>query len=900
MVTLLCSLLVPLPSGAQIFVVRDDQWAAAEPAARFMVNEQVSNVERWLRRARIPFQRVNASVFRPNTGVLVVLPANRPDPDLLQRLQIARRVVVFAFVQDQSALWLQTLGITEPSPTVRQGLWLVVTQPFPPDFSEEQKAAALVEWLLEGTSLPLTLRNDLRSRWQEWYQTLRKKQAAWLREVVARSFRDPTRKEKALALLRPPLIPLSLPTSGDGTAWWRCWQRLMAEHQRVYKGMAISLEPREGEVRGVWLHTYAPTDWESVFQTLQRANLNALFFRAGRGGNVVYRSVFLPRDPWAEQADLDELQNAAEAAQRYGIDLHAWRVNYHFGTAPDWLKEQMAKEDRLVRDPKGQQALWLNPADPRNQEHELQAMLELLRYPVVGVQFDYIRYPEVPHYDFDYSEVSRREFEQATGIQLTDFPRQVLFGLLKIRYDDWQRGNINRLVRRVYEAVKHQSPQTVVSAAVWRRHRYYYALIKQDWIHWVREGWLDLVCPMDYTSDDEEFREQVKEQVLEVNGQIPIAIGVGAYLHTDEWQVVEQVKIARDLGADGFVIFAYNIPFLRECLAALQLGATAEPSFPAYRTPRITFHLRNGLRLKDSPIIYQTNSKVRFLVSVSPGAFKPEEIQQVQLALFWEREGETSEGKVAEALLDGESVRSTAVVRGDVRVPSGTVRLVARGKVLLADGTNHPFVRRGPFVKGIAASELQALARTLLPYRPPKTARRPIVGVVAEGWSSDQFAELLRRSGHHTFLVQVLEPAYWKAADVLVMPPLRDVRELTYQRAAALRSWVEQGNRLVLLSEACGYRAHPNLFPEVALVTGERSIKAVRLNDTTLSLSAQALTLQPQEGTLLGTYDGALLVVKGKVGKGVVVQCGIRVPTRKDDPAWNAWQRLLFLLATSP
>jgi uncharacterized lipoprotein YddW (UPF0748 family) len=65
-------------------------------------------------------------------------------------------------------------------------------------------------------------------------------------------------------------------------------------------------------------------------------------------------------------------------------------------------------------------------------------------------------------------------------------------------------------------------------------------------MRWVREGILDFVCPMDYTANTDLFAERVGEQVMEVNGTIPIAPGIGAYLLDDEWQFVEQVKVARE------------------------------------------------------------------------------------------------------------------------------------------------------------------------------------------------------------------------------------------------------------------------------------------------------------------------------------------------------------------
>ncbi len=893
LLSLLWLILTSLPTFSQVIVVRNDQWVEN----RWLVNRQVERVERWLRRLRVPYLRVNASALAKDTNGLLILPANRPDEKVISKLRNASRVVVFAFFGDQSYAWRQALNINSSDEIVCKGKWVLVLKPFASDLPDGEKAKLLASWLFEGASISRSLQISLQTRWQEWQQSLSRKRDEWLKEISSLPYRDEKRRQRALELLRAPISQVSFALTADGTKWLNRLQQLLSDHERIHKAIAISLEPREGEIRGIWLHTYEPIDWIAVMKTLKESNLNCLFFRAGRGGNVVYRSQFLPRDQWAEQANLDELQNAVEAAQRYGIELHAWRVNYHFGSAPDWLKEQMAKEDRLVRDPQGRQAMWLNPGDPRNQEHEFKAMTELINYPVAGIQFDYIRYPEIPHYDFDYSKISRQEFEKATVFKLTDFPRQVLLGPLKIRYDDWQRENITNLVRRVYYSAKDLRPEVAVSAAVWRRHRYYYALIKQDWMSWVKERILDFVCPMDYTANRETFYENVREQVLEVNGQIPIAIGIGAYLHDDEWQFIEQVKIARDLGSDGFVIFSYNIEPLKDFLSVMALGATSQPTYPVYRSPKIVFNLSNGIRLKNSPIVYQAGEKVRFIISVSPGLLPANSLKEVQMRLQWERHEGFAEKVIVETTLSGGKVKQGAIVTGKVKIPDGVARLVARGHVAFVDNSTQTFVCRGPFVKGVEEPEFRKLVQSLLPFQPPKQTQKPVIGVVGEGWSSEMFIKILQSFGFTNFAVQFLEPAYWEAADILVFPPLRDLRELTYRRALALRDWVSKGGKILLLSEACGYRAHANLFPEVATVTGERTGKVFNINQTHLEFEARVLILQPQQGKTVGTMNGDTpIAVMNNWGKGVVVQCGVRVPTREDAPEWKDWGKLLLAL----
>jgi len=910
-VCLVFSVMAVTAVSAQVVIVRDDRLAATDPAARFVVDNQVATAERWLRRCRLPYRRVNASALTSAEirNALCLLPANMPDSSSLALLQNAQRLVVWAWDRRTDG-WRQALA------TMPNGKWRLITEPFPPDRPDGERAAQLAAWLLEGAQLSPRFQRLLRERWSAWLGELRRKRLAWLSEVTQKPFADEARRQQALTLLRPDLATVSLHAVADGTVWLQRLRILLSEHERIHRALAISLEPREGEIRGIWLHTYAPTNWEEVMQTLKAANFNCLFFRAGRGGNVVYRSQFLPRDPWAERTDLDELRNATEAAKRYGIELHAWRVNFHFGTAPDWLKEQMAKEDRLVRDPDGKQALWLNPADPRNQEHEFRAMTELLTYPVAGVHFDYIRYPEVPHYRFDYGEVSRRQFEQATGIRLTVFPRQVLLGPLKLRYDEWQRENVTNLVRRVYFAVKDANPQVAVSAAVWQRHRYYFALIKQDWMRWVREGILDFVCPMDYTANTDLFAERVGEQVMEVNGTIPIAPGIGAYLLDDEWQFVEQVKVARDLGADGFVVFSYNIAPLRDFLAALTLGATAKPTVPAYRAPRFVFHLSNGLRHKDMPITYRAGDAVHITATVTMGLLPADKVTSVRFALCWEREEGFRECPMTNApmtnaqwmsaqwlvkatLMEGEltaeQLRKGATLRCVAKVPKGIVRLVVRGVVTFADGTTQPFVRRGPFVRGLSSSEFAAVLRSLLPVRFSSKVRRPVIGVVADGWHAERLVALLRRQGDTAFLVRYLLPTYWQSADVLVIPPLRDLRELTFERAQALRSWVAQGGRVLLLSEACGFHAHANLFPEVAEVTGEQRQVTVRWGRRSLRTGLDALSLRPANGAdALMSANGNAIFVRGRFGQGIVGLWGLRMPLTDDAPEWQAWTPLFY------
>ncbi|HVF11438.1 MAG TPA: family 10 glycosylhydrolase, partial [Abditibacteriaceae bacterium] len=373
------------------------------------------------------------------------------------------------------------------------------------------------------------------------------------------------------------------------------------------------LATRTSEIRGIWIHTYGPYDWDTVMKKIAAAGFNCVFVRVARGMNAIYPSQYLPRDGWAEAAGGDEMQRALDAAHRNGLEFHAWKVCFNSnaatrtGPGPRAFHDPMVAEDRVSRDPAGTQATFLTPGDPRNEELEFNVMLELAtKYNVDGVHFDYIRYTEEPSYDFDYGDVSRREFEKATGKVVFSWPADVYSGPRKLEYEDWERDNINRLVRRVYEAVKKAKPQVQVSAAVWRKHRLYRAALKQDWLRWVQEGWLDFVVPMDYTADAEDFRETVRAQVANTAGKMPIAAGIASYMQKTPEDLLKQIEIARQEDTDGYVLFAYKTEGFDEMLDALAKGPQSQPAYPAYRAPdaKAVWPMSRGIERKDDVPAY--------------------------------------------------------------------------------------------------------------------------------------------------------------------------------------------------------------------------------------------------------------------------------------------------------
>jgi len=78
---------------------------------------------------------------------------------------------------------------------------------------------------------------------------------------------------------------------------------------------------------------------------------------------------------------------------------------------------------------------------------------------------------------------------------------------------------------------------------------------------------------MNYTNNNDHFRNLVDNQLMLVNNRIPVYPGVGASapgLPPD--QVAFQIHQARASGVKGFIIFNYDLPVVREILPALSKG----------------------------------------------------------------------------------------------------------------------------------------------------------------------------------------------------------------------------------------------------------------------------------------------------------------------------------------
>ena len=126
---------------------------------------------------------------------------------------------------------------------------------------------------------------------------------------------------------------------------------------------------------------------------------------------------------------------------------------------------------------------------------------------------------------------------------------------------DWRASRLNQFAERMYLELKRLDRNLIVSAAPsiypWSKREYL-----QDWPTWVREGWVDQICPQVYRTDLSAYRRELATIVRE---QIPTErLGIlvpGVLVQTEgepdlnDRLIEPMIRANRNLGILGEILF---------------------------------------------------------------------------------------------------------------------------------------------------------------------------------------------------------------------------------------------------------------------------------------------------------------------------------------------------------
>ena len=357
-----------------------------------------------------------------------------------------------------------------------------------------------------------------------------------------------------------------------------------AELSKAYFLSHVSLET---EGRAVWNHSGLgayPGDWERSAKELASAGVNIVLPNMAWAGVAHYPSKILPQSKTFTRYG-DQIAQCVEAARKHGLEVHVWKITWNLEGAPKEFVEKIRAQGRTQVSATGQALNWLCPSHPKNVLLELESSLEIVaNYDVDGIHLDYIRYPGS---HACYCDGCRQRFVLATRLQIDEWPAAVLpkTGTHSEKYIEWRTQQITRLVRMLHKRLREADPKIKISAAVFGWYPGCITTIGQDWIAWAKAGYVDFVCPMNYTENTDYFTELLVNQLALMPKGVAIYPGIGAtasnsLLTSDA--VVEQIYLSRNLGASGWTIFDYSLDISETVLPAFTMGVTKRKAKPPH------------------------------------------------------------------------------------------------------------------------------------------------------------------------------------------------------------------------------------------------------------------------------------------------------------------------------
>lgn len=294
------------------------------------------------------------------------------------------------------------------------------------------------------------------------------------------------------------------------------------------------------------------------------ARIDTLFVQVYRSNQSWFPSTFADDSPYqaaTKSTGMDPLEFLIREAHRAGIEVHAWMNLMSLSQNADApilkkygpeiltrnLNAKTTLEDYLI-----DRQYFLEPGDPRVAEELSHIIEELLKnYPGLdGIQFDYIRYPDVePHYG--YTIVNVKRFESETGLRITSDQSP--------GWQDWKRDQVTQLVKTLTAKSRDIHPGIQVSTTGCASFTRAFAEAFQDWPKWINTGLVDFVTLMSYPDNLETFVKNVDEARSKAHDPRQLNVAVPAYKLEHAPDVFgQQFDYCEDSDVRQCVVFHYG------------------------------------------------------------------------------------------------------------------------------------------------------------------------------------------------------------------------------------------------------------------------------------------------------------------------------------------------------
>ncbi|MBN2423924.1 MAG: family 10 glycosylhydrolase [Calditrichaceae bacterium] len=328
---------------------------------------------------------------------------------------------------------------------------------------------------------------------------------------------------------------------------------------------------------GLWVVRHAlqtEQDIKQIIDTAGRLKITTLYIQVYALGQSYWDSEYLTE---SKNADVSHglLTRLIHDAHKKNLSVYAWiNVFYIWGSekAPVQAKHpfNFFNHSILCIDPEpglpdynylkktGNEGFYIDPVDKNYLNRMMLTIKELLLlYDFDGLHFDYFRYPRGK---FLHSISGRTDFMLKNYFDPLELTRpndpiktEKKRAFLAEIYNSFLYANINNFLSSIRKA----NPGKIVSIAVKPNRYMASAQYKQDWKYWLENDLCDQVMLMNYDTDFDQFKRNIKSAEMNNGCKEKIIIGISVYNQSSD-AVIQRIKYLEQYPAGGIAYFSYN------------------------------------------------------------------------------------------------------------------------------------------------------------------------------------------------------------------------------------------------------------------------------------------------------------------------------------------------------
>ncbi len=510
----------------------------------------------------------------------------------------------------------------------------------------------------------------------------------------------------------------------------------------VLLGGATRTPAKEISFRAAWVSTVYHLDYPSqptvsaqtlqaeaqqIIQNAKEMGLTALILQVRPSSDALYPSDIFPWSRYltgtqgtAPENEFDPLAYWVQQAHAAGLELHAWINPYRITTGKEAEWNSLAAEHPAKLHPDWvvvyDENYYWNPGLPEVRQLVIDGAMEIVnRYDVDGIHLDDYFYP---------------------GQDFQDGETYAAYGGAFDDLGDWRRENVNQLIHSLDMELHKADPDIrfgISPAGIWANQssistgsatsgNQSYFSHYADSRTWVKEGWVDYICPQIYwqighASADYETLARWWAQTVQ-GTDVALYIGMADYQAgntdpTSPWYGITALREQHILNETlpeitGEVHFRYS--------SLLQVEGLADYYAKVYQLE------------KQEPPKLERENHIAYMQG-TPLGFEPNGyLTRAQAAMIFAR---LSVSDTGEALFDPEAVYDTSFIDVDLtQWYAGAVGFMERYGIIngFQDGTFRP-------MEPVSRAQLVAIATRFEGQLPAGSSRFP--DVAEDYWAKD-------------------------------------------------------------------------------------------------------------------------------------------------------------------